>query len=480
MVRTRRVIGVLVAAMGVVIGGCGGGGDAPVGSLATVPTSAPETQAAAATPAYSGERIEAVLIEWKWNEGQLIPLDSALRTARAPASLQRPSALAFASPDGSLVAVSDTAGLAVYRVDQWERLLKVEEIRGPARVMWTGDGGMMYLVNNNRLFEVTVATGALRDVGGLGNPLIDAAVSPDGAAVFALSYEGDANLIDVRNAHFAVIDTTTGEVKRRAELGNVVVGQQSEQGPTEKYLAVYWPALALSPDGRRAYIAHSDFEAVTVVDLDLMAVEQTAALQAPRSRWERFTSAVGNLFVSRAEAKGGLYFRRESTVSPDGRWLYVTGSVPKPCGFFACEDDAPAGLWVVDTHSMRVVHREEGINHIVVSSDGAYVAGTGTSYSQEKGMIGRGVKVLRTGTWERVLHFEPEAALQSPAFTPDATGLLVVLPGKGLEYAGSHRGECKGACYSLRRVDLKDGRVNAARDLYGHTVLVTAIPGRKR
>jgi hypothetical protein len=479
MVNMGRAISALLVATSIVIGGCGEGSDGALASSPVAFAPTPETPAAAATPTYSGELAEAVLIEWKTGGGELVPLDSALRTSGVPAPLIQ-TASAFASPDGTMVAVADAVGLALYRADRWERLWRVDGLGGSARVMWAPDSRSLYVVKSGRLSEVPVATGMQRDAGGLANPLWDAAISPDGTEVVAISYEGDANLVDVRNAHLAAIDTTTGAVKGRVELGAVVVGQRTEQGSTEKYLAVYWPALAVSPDGHRAYIAHSDSEAVTVVDLDRMAVEQTAALKAPRSRWERLIAAVGDLFVSRAEAKGGLYFRRETVVSPDGRWLYVTGTTPKPCGFFACEDDAPAGLWVVDTRTMRVVHREEGINHIVLSSGGTYIAGTGTSVSAEKGRIGRGVKVLRTGTWERMLHFEPEADLQSPAFTSDGAAFLVVSPAKGLEYAATHRGECKEPCYQLRRVALKDGRVIATRDLFGSPLLVTGLPGRTR
>jgi DNA-binding beta-propeller fold protein YncE len=476
MVKTGRATGVLVAAIAIVIGACGGGSDAQVGSspaalAAASDTAVSQLPTATPTPTYSGEPVEEVLIEWKTGGGDLVPLDAALATAGPPEPLVQ-NANAFAAPNGTMVAVADAVGLTLYRVDRWERLWRVDGLGGSARVMWAPDSRSLYVVKSGRLSEVPVGTGAQRDAGVLASPLWDAAISRDGTAVVALSYDGDENLIDVRKTHLAAIDTTTGKVRSRVELDSVVVGQQAEQGPTEKYQAMYWPALALSPDGHRAYIAHSDSEAVTVVDLDRMVVERTVALQAPRSRWERSTSAVGDLFVSRAEAKGGLYFRRETTVSPDGRWLYVTGTAPKPCGFFACEADAPAGLWVLDTRTMRVVHREEGINHIALSSDDAYIAGTGTSYSQEKGAIGRGVKVLRAGTWERVLHFEPQADLQSPAFTPDGAGLLVVSPSDGLEYARVHGGTCPTACHRLLRINLPDGRVTAMRAISWSFVVV--------
>ncbi len=429
-----------------------------------------------ASPAsYSGKPVDALLVEWKEGGGELTPLDSALKSAAAPLPLVQAGAM-VASPDGSLVTVPDAAGMSLYRVDPWQLVAKAVNVSGPhEQLAWSPEGTKLHGIRyGKRLREIDARTGETGELRELPLRADRFATIPGRETIVLLAYEGTDYASDVSRVFLALVDTATGEVRSEVDLPAMSYGQRKESAGGQEYFAGYWPAFAISPDGRRAYIAHSDSEAVTVVDLDRMTVEKTVSLHAPRSRWARFAASVRGVFVSRAEAKGGLTFRREAMVSADGRWLYVTGSVARPCGFFACEDNEPAGLWVIDTRTMQVVHREEGINHIAASPGGAYVAGSGVSFT-DKGPIGRGVKLLRTGTWELAVHFEPESTTSAPTFSRDGSRLVVLTQAGGLGYANTHGGRCEEACYVLRSIDVVSGRVVATREVFGHMAEVVSL-----
>lgn len=194
--------------------------------------------------------------------------------------------------------------------------------------------------------------------------------------------------LDIEGDPFAVtIDPSTGEVGEQIAAPGLILGQRREQpdGAATEINMLRYPDMAVSPDGGTAYIAHADDDRVTVVDLRA-GEAVTFTPERSRSLLSRFGSWLGGIFVSEASAKGGAYFRRQVELSPDGRWLYITGTGAEFCAgdeWFPCVDSAPAGLRVIDTGSMQVVAEQEGIGAISFSADGSRIFGGARAFHNE-------------------------------------------------------------------------------------------------
>jgi hypothetical protein len=224
---------------------------------------------------------------------------------------------------------------------------------------------------------------------------------------------------------------------------------------------------------------------VTVVDLTRLAVERTFEPRPPASVGSRIGSWLLGLVVSRAEAKGGLNFRKQAIVSPDGARLYVTGAAGEMCEgqpYFACIEHVPVGLQVIDTKTLELLAEFDGVSEVALSPDGQWLLGTGWSYDYRDESaewateIGYGFTVIDAKTLKVVTHYAPPTAFTQLAVSPDSRFAYLVSTGPGYHDSMSNRGDCAEACYLLTVVGLPQGEVRATRGLFGMMQLVDLAP----
>lgn len=119
-------------------------------------------------------------------------------------------------------------------------------------------------------------------------------------------------------------DLTTGAEIGRLPLLGVVAGLWEAGATPGAQFGELWPALAVSPDGRRLAIAHADRDALTLVDATRLAIERTATLHHPTTFFERLHRLLP-LVPQGAAAKHSKGITLQAAFSPDGERLYVHG-----------------------------------------------------------------------------------------------------------------------------------------------------------
>jgi hypothetical protein len=156
----------------------------------------------------------------------------------------------------------------------------------------------------------------------------------------------------------------------KMELTDVLEGvfKIGEGNDPDQYTQ-WQPALALSSDQRTLYIVHADSDRLTTVDL---AGRKTSTVDIrPHQSWiERFISMTAG--VAHAKVLNGT--TKQSVLSPDGVYLYVTGFTGHPykdkSGSWQFEV-LPFGLQKIDiTNGMEVAHIETNANEIGLSASG--------------------------------------------------------------------------------------------------------------
>jgi hypothetical protein len=218
--------------------------------------------------------------------------------------------------------------------------------------------------DDRRIWELDVTSGTLSRLPDLPfDSLVDLAVGGDGRRLYALAFDRD----DRRSAtgygwvakgepFLSVLEVGSGRELDRIPLSGLRLGE-GEDGVTRR------PAAVLDDANGRYYVAHADSGAVTVIDLAMNDVVTELATARPReSLPRRLLGSLRSLFVSTAEAKGSGWQSRQVALSSDGRLLFVTGMDEN----FADVDDAndetsgaaPAGLRVIDTRTLKVLHHE--------------------------------------------------------------------------------------------------------------------------
>ncbi|MCK9486786.1 MAG: hypothetical protein M0R73_08820 [Dehalococcoidia bacterium] len=301
-------------------------------------------------------------------------------------------------------------------------------------------------------------------------------VAPDGDMAYALGFRANQCCgIEVQGPPFVVaIDLSAGDM-REVALEDVAYGQS--QGRSQM------PGLALSPDGSRIFVAHPNDDLLTEVNLDRLEVARTFQPRESRSALSRLGAWLAGQFVSRAEAKGALYFRKDVAFSPDGRLLYVTGSHDEACPEAiggACRSGVPFGLQVVDVESGALLAWFEDISQFTQTPDGRYALGTGWTYEYTPGAeraeeIGHGLRVIDTHTLEVAYHVLPEGLLDGVVASPDGAYAYVTARAPGYEASMTSAGLCTEACIHLHVVDLADGEVVATRGILSPFVALASL-----
>jgi len=237
------------------------------------------------------------------------------------------------SPDVAWAAQALTARQSLSTLSQAIPLLS------PTSTVTSPDGRHVYVSgrfdNAIAIYARNTTTGALSYVGGVlpsGDEgvvgIIDAAISPDGAHVYAASYDGSAIGIYARNAETGLLTW----------VGRVV----DEQGGVDGLAHVY--SVAVSPDGQFVYATPLDEKEVAVFARNpstgtLFFIEAVANAQffqpknvAVSADSQSIYVAAGRLFVYRRTGAGSIVLADsvffpavyQLAVSADGRHLYAT------------------------------------------------------------------------------------------------------------------------------------------------------------
>jgi hypothetical protein len=441
--------------------------------------------------------------------GAIVPLDPKTgEEVRGWEPLRAGQALiARVSPDGRHVAFSwalTQSGpwrLTIVAVDTGETVAEFDLPQGVYGAHWSTDGSSLLAVQDNvdvdesagsRLWEFRWETpAAVRPLGDLPYQLAALREGP-GHRFYALGFVSDECCgIEIKGDPFLVA-LEWGDEVARVPLPGVVLGQRFEQRGASDSQAniIRQPGIAISPAGDRLYIAHADDDAITVVDLETMAVDAVVTPTAPKSALGRFGSWLGSLLVSEARAKGGAYYTKEAVVSPDGRYLYVTGYEPEFCEAdesFPCIERKPIGLQIVDLASMEVVARHEGIARITFTPGWDRMVGTGETIDYRDSDAPR---IERHGPY--VIDTASHNIIGAPAadqpdlvrglvgweFAPSTDGLhgFIAVGGPGMEEAVAEGRNCATNCYALRTYDLETGDVVSERYYDGYVTFINLVP----
>ncbi len=461
-----------------------------------------------------------LLVDWS---GQSPPVSGALRPVDPATGSDLPgyrpldvgnAVEAAVSPDGRLLAAtgykasnsslgeprffSSLGELRFFSLDRWGEGFQLEDpagepvlFAGPAYLTWSPDNSRLFFITTEsdrslwqRLWAVDVKAREARALLDLDFWTQRLHLSPDGKTVYLFGFpEPDSETgVAIGDAFLAVVNADTGSIEAKIALPGVLAGFRREQGENGEVYAGYWPGAAMSPDGSRYYVAHAEEDRITVVNLRTLEVERSAKVTKQKSALERAGRSLLGLLVRTAEAKGGPFFRKDALVSPDGRWLYVTGSSSDLCTEEEeqpCEMEKPVGLKVINTHSLREAQSEEGIGSIALSPDGRWLLGVGWWYvadgeSNSMTLKGQGLKIMDATSHQVVSSIGPEVAYQQIAVSADGRYVHLVSEGPGLREAMHKQYQCSEACWVLSVVELGSNNVVAERPLYGAVQLIRA------
>lgn len=217
-----------------------------------------------------------------------------------------------------------------------------------------------------------------------------------------LSPRWSAELEGVHDGIFAKDDTITAA--QLYELGNAL------------HLS---PGLVFAPDRDALYVVHPDSEQLTTVDFQSQTVS-TVRIQPKLTWFERLLS----LDAGVAHAKIADGTNKQAVISPDGRFLYVTGvshrSFEDQLGNLQMEQ-TPLGLEVIQIRDgSRISRFESDATELSLSPDGRFL------YLRDWGNNQTNIpstEILDASNWQLIAHKDKIAAI--PVLLMNGEFLLV-------------------------------------------------------
>ncbi|MEX1022251.1 MAG: hypothetical protein WD058_03795 [Dehalococcoidia bacterium] len=470
----------------------------PIASAAeasSTPAATPDARGAAPS-----EPVGALLLDW--DSGEATPLHPTTLEV-VPGSVDIDGWVASVSPDGRWVITRTQqvitgarvipGDLVIYERATWREAARLDQFEGyPGQ--WAPDSDAFYawfdhcgspaaegvcLGEWDRGVARVGLDGRVERLATFDFSATTRAIAPDGAYAYALALRTDicCGIGAESDPFLARIDLATGEVTAELALPDLYVGQPRHWLGVEGTYARYHPEIAISPDGERLYLVHSEEDVVTVVDLARMAVEETRSFAERPSALGRFGSWLRSQFVSVAHAKGGPAYYRQAALTEDGRHLLVSGTTVRgtPETVEAGEpwESRPAGLTVLDLETLEVVFRDPDIATFEVSADGGRLIGYGSWHPAEppddprasNRALGDGLLVLDLATFEVAHHLWPGEALRAASLSADGRYAYARSDGPGMDQWYIDNTNCTADCERVRVVDLATGAVVTDRTL---------------
>ncbi|TQR83272.1 hypothetical protein D8S82_28010 [Mycobacterium hodleri] len=285
-------------------------------------------------------------------------------------------AMVATSPDGRRVYIADATNGEVRVVDTATNTvigspILVAPYSTAIRV--SPDGKKVYVLSRNlaaiSVIDTTTNTHT-RDISVGGNPW-DAALSPDGSQLYVSSPWYQTGGVD-KGGFVAVVNTATGAVTSKISFG-------IHGSPV---------GLAVSPDGRRLYVADfSTAGTISVVDTTTNKIvgQRISVPSGPGSM--AVTPNGSRIYVTSQEGVVSLIdtatnkivatialdskYVQDLVISPDGRYVYVAT--------YTGESATRASVSIIDTTSNRLVGsptlvgESPSFNSLTTSPDGRYV-----------------------------------------------------------------------------------------------------------
>jgi hypothetical protein len=239
------------------------------------------------------------------------------------------------SPDGSTLVVTETTSVDDLYCDA-DGIITTAYDAADGTPKWTST----YAVPGAR-----AVCGTATDIG----------MSPDGSAVYVTGYGGAGNHQFTYRAVTIAYDTATGDQTWAVED----TGISTLAGDSKV-------SLAVDPDGSTVFVAGDDCSDYPSCSSSTLAYDADTGAR----RW-----------ISRYNG-GGRTYTADLTVSPDGRGVFVTGSVSLPCyaGCTFSESDAPLVAYDPETGTERwaTTFPNNGGSALAASPDSGslYLAGT--------------------------------------------------------------------------------------------------------
>jgi DNA-binding beta-propeller fold protein YncE len=404
-----------------------------------------------------------------------------------------------ASPDGKtlvgMVALSGSGpGCKLSTVDlpSWTMRDLGRFSSCPGGFAWTSDSRVVYLSQpagtdyaHPDIARLDVTGGTLEVVGHLDFWLESGLrLSAEGSHLYFFGLDSsDARADVLKGDPFLVaFDIRTGQSQKLA-LPGMFLGQVRGAAQDSDW-GSYRPGLAIAPDGSRAYVADAASDRLLVVDLARMAIVTDKSLARQPSGWKRRLSWLAGQLVGSAKAKGGDYHTSTAQLSPDGRYLYVTGARDIGCTGTAepCVTNQPSGLRVVDTESLKVVLRADGIGSITLSPTGRWLIGFAqwwdTPAGAQQGVLhGTGLQLFDTTTMTRVAELGRGGAIDDVVFDPSGRYAISISPGPGLTNAVGDK--CSEPCNILNVIDMSTFKVAYSRHNFARAALLFSTATRR-
>jgi hypothetical protein len=247
-------------------------------------------------------------------------------------------------------------------------------------VGWSPDGALVYLIDSEIIcedvtFGVPTCAYAKHDLIGVeaaGGEVVQrdavptappVGLSPDGRLLYLFGRASGVPYGAPSGTPLLIaFDIEQGRVVSDLELPDVLYGAVEVSDNVTwrgSYEVTHYPSVALSPDGALAYIAHTDDNRITVVDLDEMRVVRSREIGGAK---KTVVDRILSFFAGEAEAKDSVLAQRGISASPDGRLLYLTGRSDEPAvdenGELSDWQSLDLGLTVVDASTFEVVAKD--------------------------------------------------------------------------------------------------------------------------